>query len=200
LTDGTWTYSYDNEGNVSQKSKGPSAETWTYSYDASNEITSAEDRSTPGGTVLVHVDYKYDALGRLAEKDTTQSGTTTVLRFGYDTDGNVWADLDGSNNLKVRRVFDGTDQPVASVTYSGLSATVAWYLTDRQGTVTDYMSNSGTLLDHRAFDAFGNIKSESNSANGDRYGYTGMMFDTTTGLQYNRARWYNPSAQRWMER
>lgn len=62
------------------------------------------------------------------------------------------------------------------------------------------MSNTGTLLDHRTFDAFGGMRSESSATNGDRYAYTGMQFDYTTGLQYNRARWYDPGSQRWMER
>jgi RHS repeat-associated protein len=32
----------------------------------------------------------------------------------------------------------------------------------------------------------------------DNYGYTGERFDSNTGLQYNQARWYDPSIERWM--
>src|SRR5262249_4418240 len=37
-SDGTWTYTYDDEGNLVKKSKGASAETWTYGYDHNNQM------------------------------------------------------------------------------------------------------------------------------------------------------------------
>src|SRR5262249_19698134 len=59
-------------------------------------------------------------------------------------------------------------------------------------------NNGGTLDDALTWDAFGNLVSESNAPNGDRYGYTGRERDLETGLQYNRARWYDPASGRWM--
>jgi RHS repeat-associated protein len=199
-TDGTWTYSYDAEGNVVQKSKGPSGETWVFTYDNANELTSAEDRPTPNGVASIHIDYKYDALGHMVERIVTSGGTTTTQAYSYDTDGNVWADTDGSGNLQVRRLYTDSGDLVARISYSGTTATVAWYGIDRQGTVTDVMSNSGALLDHRGYDAFGNIVSETTPSNGDRFGYTGQPLDTATGLQNNGARWYSAAIQRWMGR
>jgi RHS repeat-associated protein len=196
-TDGTWNYSYDFEGNLTGKAKVGGGDVWTYTYDNANELTSAEGPATPGGTVTVHLDYKYDALGRRVERDVTSQGSTTYQRYGYDTDGNVWADLDGSGTLVTRRVYgDGVDQPVARVNYGG-TVTVGWYLADRQGTVTGLMSNAGALSATQAFDAFGKLRSV---APIDRYGYTGREQDEYTGWQYNRARWYDPATQRWASR
>jgi RHS repeat-associated protein len=53
------------------------------------------------------------------------------------------------------------------------------------------------VIDTIAYDGFGNKTSESNSGNGDRYGFTGRESDSATGFQYNRARWYNPMTGEW---
>jgi RHS repeat-associated protein len=198
-TDGTWTYSYDAEGNEVQKSKGPNAETWVYTYDEANHLLTAEDRPTPTAAASVHIDYKYDALGQRVERDVTIGGNTTIQRYGYDDQGNVWADLDGNNNnaLQTRRLYgDGVDQVVARLQYS-TTVSVAWYLTDREGSVRDLMDNNGAPLGRQAFDGFGQVLG---TPLPDRYGYTGRERDEYTGLQYNLARWYDPATGRWTSR
>ena len=70
---------------------------------------------------------------------------------------------------------------------------ILWALSDNQGTVRDIANyNSGsdttTVDNHRKFDAYGNITSESNSAVDFRYAFTGRFLDEDTDLQYNRAR------------
>src|SRR5262245_28604411 len=42
--DGAWSYTYDDEGNMTKKSKGASLETWTYGYDHRNQLTWVEKR------------------------------------------------------------------------------------------------------------------------------------------------------------
>jgi RHS repeat-associated protein len=41
--------------------------------------------------------------------------------------------------------------------------------------------------------------SNTNSSFTDRYQYTGREFDSVTGLQYNRARYYDPTVGRWTQ-
>ena len=85
----------------------------------------------------------------------------------------------------MRRFFLNTvDSVTARITASG---TVAWYLTDRLGSVNILTDNTGAVIDRIEYDGYGNILSESNSANSDRYLWTGREFDRVTGLQYNRA-------------
>jgi RHS repeat-associated protein len=195
-SDGTWTYSYDNEGNLTKKTKGSSAETWTYGYDNMNRMIWAKDSATDGGAVTTLATYVYDAFGNRIEKDvwTQSSGTTTVTRFAYDGQ-NVWADLNGSNALQTRYLRgDTVDQLFARISAAG---TAAWYLTDWEGSVRNITDNSGNLQDTISYDAFGNVSSESNSANGDRYRYSGRELDAETGLQFNRARYYDGAKGRW---
>src|SRR5207248_5549718 len=99
--DGTWTYTYDSEGNLTKKTKGATAETWTYSFDNANHLTGIQQRSTDGGTLLMQATYMYDPMGDRIEKDvwTQASGTTTVTRLAYD--GQLaFADLNGSHQVQ----------------------------------------------------------------------------------------------------
>jgi RHS repeat-associated protein len=195
-SDGTWTYSYDNNGNLIKKTKGSNAETWTYGYDNQNRMIWAKDSATDGGTVTTLATYVYDALGNRIEEDvwTQSSGSTTVTRFAYDGQ-NVWADLTSSNTLQTRYLRgDQVDQLFARISSAG---TAAWYLTDWQGSVMNLTDNSGNVQDTISYDAFGNVTSESNPSFGDRYKFTGRELDAATGLQYNRARYYNAAIGRW---
>lgn len=76
--------------------------------------------------------------------------------------------------------------------------TGAWYLTDGQGTVGDLADLAGVVQDHLLYTAFGQVTSESQPAFGDRWRYTGREFEAETGLQYNRARYYDPAIGRWI--
>jgi hypothetical protein len=131
--DGTWTYSYDAEGILTQKSMGATATTWYYAFDNNNQMTSATEESSPGGTVLAAVTYVYDALQNRIEVDSwTQSTGLTPTRMGYD--GNqVWVDINSSNQLQTRYLHsDVIDQLFARINSAGVAG---WYLTDRQESI-----------------------------------------------------------------
>jgi RHS repeat-associated protein len=68
----------------------------------------------------------------------------------------------------------------------------AWYLTDKLGSVRDIVSSSGGELDHIVYDSFGNIVTQTDAANGDRFAFAGMEYDSVTGRYYDRARDYDP--------
>ncbi len=156
----------------------------------------------------MEVDYKYDAWGNLVERDDypTGSGSPTVTRYAVDgwnpalagSTGdlrfNVWADLSSSNSLLTRYLHgDQLDQLFARQD----AGVQYWYLNDYQGSVRDALDNSGNVKDAVVYDGFGNIISETNSTYRGSYAWTGRMFDVETGLQYNRARWYDPGTGRW---
>src|SRR5262249_36898761 len=151
--DGNWTYTYDNEGNLTKKTKGTSAETWTYTFDNINHLTGIQQRSTDGGTLLMQATYTYDPMGNRLEKDvwTQSSGATTVTRFAY-LDQNAFADLNSSNQLQTRRLyFNGVDRLFSRTNSSG---TAGWYLTDRLGSVRGLTDNTGALQDQINYDGF----------------------------------------------
>jgi RHS repeat-associated protein len=106
----------------------------------------------------------------------------------------------------------GTDQLLAiqeRVGGSGLIKEPVWTLTDHQGTVKDYLAKAPTtgaesgLLLTRRYSAFGTpvaakmwntapsgIFSDISGKSG--FFYVGQEYDATTGLQYSRARYYDP--------
>jgi RHS repeat-associated protein len=194
--DGVWTYTYDKDGNMTEKSMGASATTWFYKYDNLGHMTSATEYSAAsGGTLQAQATFVFDALNNRVEQDEWTSATGTVTtRLAYDG-LNVWADLNGSNQLQNRRLYlDSVDSVFARIDNSG---NLAWYLADHLGSIRVVMNSLDTTTDVISFDAFGNISSDSNSTFGDRYKWTGREFDALTGLQYNRARVYQATVGRW---
>jgi RHS repeat-associated protein len=198
INDGTWTYTYDAEGNLVEKSQGPMADTWTYGYDNDNRLIWAQETSQAGGgTLLALATYTYDINGNLLEEDeyTQTAGITTVTRHAYDG-ANAWADLSSTNTLEMRRIYlPGADQMLARVDSSG---NLAWYGTDHLGSVRDVINAAGTMvLDQINYDAFGNVTSESSPTNGDAYKYAGYTWDAVTGQYKAGAREDDPVTDRW---
>jgi RHS repeat-associated protein len=83
--------------------------------------------------------------------------------------------------------------------YARVSAdgTVSWYITDLLGSVRQIVDTSGNVLDAIVYDPWGNIVSESNPANGDRFKYAGGQYDALQQTYLFTARWENPQEGRW---
>ncbi len=181
------TYTYDNAGNMVSANNGSSITTYTYDY--RNRLTDV----TQGGTIIAS--YTYDALNRRIGIDDNSSHTWTV----YDGT-NPYADFNGSGTLQERYLFGPgvvtgavVDELLARTSSGG---TTAWYLPDQLGSVRDIVSTSGTELDHVVYDSFGNILTETNAANGDRFKFAGMEYDSATAQFYDRARNYDQTIGR----
>ena len=97
--------------------------------------------------------------------------------------------------------------PVRAMT-SPSPATSVWPLADHLGTIRDLAildAQSGTtsVVNHRVFDTFGNLKSaiapltNQAAAVDCFFGFTGRAFDENTNTQYNTTRWYDARVGRW---
>jgi RHS repeat-associated protein len=71
-------------------------------------------------------------------------------------------------------------------------------LSRTRGSVRKVAQTNGTILDALTFDSYGDILTEPNPANGDRFKFTGREWDSEIGLQFNRARYYDPKTGRWI--
>ena len=195
LSDGTWNYSYDAVGNTIGKTNIQTKETWAYSYDHNNKLTLAVHKDAQGNLIET-VALSYDVFGQLMEEDVYEASTnqTTVSKYAWDGQGNVWADLNSSGQLVMRRVYlDGPNQPVLRIDASG---NVSWYLADHLGSIVGVTNASGSLIDQISYDAFGNITNETNPANGDNLKFQGMRWDAVLGLYLDGARDLNPQDNR----
>jgi RHS repeat-associated protein len=189
------TYSYDNAGNMTGSTNTSTHVTTTYTYDYRDRLTEV----TTGGTVVAT--YTYNALDqRIGVKD---SGTQTWTAYdGKKADANPYADFNGSGSLAARYLFGPgvVNGAVTSVILARTSpgGTTNWYLTDNLGSVRDIVDTSGDELDHVVYDSFGNIVTETNATNGDRFKFAGMQYDTTVGQYFDHARWYGPTVGRYL--
>src|SRR5262249_476264 len=73
-----------------------------------------------------------------------------------------------------------------------------WYITDRLGSVIDLVTAQGNPDGRLRYSSFGALVLPTELFIGDRYTYTGREYDSDTGLQYNRARWYDRANGSWI--
>jgi RHS repeat-associated protein len=185
-----YTYTYDPDGNMISKTQTSTGDVWTYTWDYRNRLTGVVETNS-SGTVLVSGTYTYDPMNRRIGVDETVGGVETKTYTVYDGD-NPYADFSASGALEVRYLYGpAEDQILARTSASG---TTAWYLTDDEGSVRDVVSTSGAVLDHIAYDAYGNVTSESDASEGDRFKFDGMVWDEAIGLYYDNARYYDPNS------
>jgi RHS repeat-associated protein len=78
------------------------------------------------------------------------------------------------------------------------AGTSSWYLPDKLGTIRDITDNKAAVLDHVIYDSFGQVTSETNATNGDRFKFAGMEYDSATGQCYDRARDYGSATGRFV--
>lgn len=205
-SDGTYRYAYDAEGNLVTRTHIASGAVRTFIWDYHNRLLSVDDRPSATSLRTQVVKYTYDAFGRRIAKnvDTTPDGSEDgrVTHFVYDGD-NVLVELTDPDGYGVQPAVRTTqylhgpliDQVFAMDDFAGK---VLWPLTDHLGTVHDLVNNSGTVVNHLKYDSFGNVISQTNAAAFTRYRFTGREFDAETGLQYNRARYYDPATGRFI--
>jgi RHS repeat-associated protein len=172
-----------------------------YQWDHRNRLTKVTDRATYTGSLTQTVDYTYDAfdrlIGRSFDADGAGGGSAVDSYYFYDG-GEIALDFDGLTAADLtHRYLHGTavDQVLADDDGAG---NVLWPLEDHEGTIRDLVNSSGTVTNHRVFDAFGNVASETNGAVDHLFAFTGQMLDEATALQTHLHRWYDPAVGRWL--
>jgi len=151
--------------------------------------------ATPG---LASATYKYDVLGRRAQK-TVGSVTTTFVHAGDQ----VVAEYDGTS--LARHYIYGTyiDEPLAMVTSAGTQ----YYHHSRIYSVMAISNQSGQLAERYGYTPYGKRRVVSPggatlaaSAVGNQVGFTGRYHDAETGLTYFRARYMDAELGRFVGR
>jgi RHS repeat-associated protein len=115
-------------------------------------------------------------------------------RFVYDRD-HILLSFDNNNNLTHRFLYGPVLDMVLADDSNG---NILWTLADNLGTVRDLVNSGGVVQNHRKYDSFGNITSQSNAGITTRFGYTGREFDPDTGLYFYRSRYYDPVVGRFI--
>ena len=175
-------YTYDNNGNTLSDPSGKS-----YTWDFENRLTQAV---VPGmGTVM----FKYDPFGRRIQK-SGPLGTTNYLYDGADASANVIEEIDNTGNV-LARYSQGTDVDEQLTVLR--SSTLSFYQRDGLGSATSLSSTAGTLANTYTYDSFGKVIASTRTLT-NPFRYTGREFDSETGINYYRARYYDPTAGRFL--
>jgi RHS repeat-associated protein len=190
-----------------------------------NQITTTAKDGTKRFTTLDTTAYAYDVLGRRVAVThtsvidpaknfakvsiydgsqvvwTAEAASPETLATPRRTQTLLWGP-DVDQLLAIQDGPAGSSSPIAPV----------WTLTDPQGTVKDYLAKpptddaeSGLLLTRR-YSAFGIPESAEVWASGPQgtftdvsgpsgFFYVGQEYDAETGLQYSRARYYDPQSR-----
>lgn len=174
----TATYNYDTNGNTTLKSEGK--EFWRYSWDNENKLTTASTRKSS-------VRYKYDALGRRVQRIVGNSKENT--KYTYEGDDVLLDNDDGTITKYLNG--PGIDNKLRATNVSSTN----YFLSDHLGSTNGLTNSSGSLTASNSYDSFGN---PANSSFPSRYQFTGREYDSSTGLQYSRARFYDPKLGRFI--
>jgi RHS repeat-associated protein len=134
------------------------------------------------------VSFKYDPFGRRIYKS---SGSGMSI-YAYD-DKNLIEEANSTGAVVARYAQTGNiDEPLAMLR----SSTTSYYQTDGLGSVTSLSTGAGALANTYAYDSFGKTTPAGSIVNS--FQYTGREFDAETNLYFYRARYYNPSLQRFI--
>jgi RHS repeat-associated protein len=190
LSDGTYTYIYDNKGNRTSRTNIVTGEVTRYNWDYRNRLTSVITQDS-SGTITKSVAYTYDVydqrIAKSIDTDGAGSATPQTERMVYDGD-NIALTFDKTGTQTHRYLYGpSVDEILADET----STSENWALVDNQGTVRDVVDSQGQVLNHIVYDSYGQVTSETNPSFDFRYGYTGREQDEETGLNYYRARYYD---------
>ena len=143
----------------------------TYTYDM-NGIRSSKDVDGEVHTYLTQ-------NGQVVREKIETGGTTKILDFVYDNNGQPFALCYSTNN--------------------GQTFTDYYYVTNLQGDVVRLVNSVGTTAAAYTYDAWGKLLSSSGTmASINPLRYRGYYYDTETGWYYLQSRYYDPTVGRFI--
>ena len=182
-------------------------------YDAVGDMTCrAADGATTCSSTPTGAKLDYDNAGRLSSWQNAPSSPTTTDDFLYDGEGNrveQQATISGSAVTTVY-IAGGLEE----VTTSGATTTLTKYFSaaglptiervgtngplsylasDGQGSVSETLDGSGAVTFQQLYTPYG-VSRYSNGSSPTSLGYTGQRADSSTGLDFYQARYYDPLA------
>jgi RHS repeat-associated protein len=188
LSDGTYNYTWDNEGNLLTKTRISDGQKWEYTWDYRNRLTKVVVKNSQGA-ILSQQDSTFDVFNRRIGVVNTVSGVTTQTWTVYDG-VNPYIDFNASGAVTGRYLYTLGGQLIGKMTTNFAT----WYLTDMPGSVRLVVGPGGGVLDQITYDSFGQILSESMPGNGDRFKFAGGQWDSVAGHYQMGARAYAPSS------
>ena len=180
------TFGYDENGNMTQKTKGTGE--MNFVYDVDNRLIRVEDESSS-----VIAEYYYDPFGRRLWKEV--GGTRTY--YLYSDEGLVGE-------------YDATGVEIKTYGYKPDSTWMTDPLFMKQGTEYYFYHNdhlgtpmimtdiNGSIVWSAIYDSFGKAEVQPSSTIENDLRFPGQYYDSETGLHYNWYRYYEPEIGRYL--
>ena len=208
LSDGTYNYEYDGEGNRTKRTNLATGAVTEYVWDHRNRLVAVIDRMSEDGPVVQSVEYVYDSQNRWIANsvDPDGDGPEEPQETHFVYQGNqIVLQIDGEGQVTNRYLWGpAVDQILADeqVQHDG-TGEVLWPLTDHLNTVRDLavyapQTDVTTVVNHIVYDAFGRVTGQTDASVTTLFGFTARPFDSATGLQNNLNRWYDAETGTWI--
>ena len=206
VQDEDFTYTYDHAGNRTSRTDRTTGSVTTYTWDHRDrliEVRQADAAGNPGFRVL----YGYDGADRLVTRQVDASGDGVFeLTERYVIEGDhILVVVDAADQVTERNLHGvRTDEVLATADPRAAdpAAAVHFTLADPRGSITDTAAGPAAgavaVLNHRVFDAYGQVITQTAPAAATRFTYTGRVADPVTALTYHRARWSDPAVGRFV--
>lgn len=181
-------HTYDDNGNLVNDGNSQ------LFHDAANRLVRV---AGVGGTIAR---YTYDGLGRRIAKNAGGA----VLAFYYDRARSI-EERDGADNMLRQYVFGRGIDEVLELRAGGQSY---FYQNNFLGSAVAITDAAGNVVERYRYDTYGaatifeqdGVTEIPSSTVGNPLRFTGRRFDEETGLYYYRARYYDPSDGRFIQR
>jgi RHS repeat-associated protein len=168
---GSTVMTYDANGNTLTDGRN------SYVWDARNRLASADNNAAA---------FAYDPLGRRVSR-TLLSTTTNYL---YDGANAVEEQVGGS--VTANMLTGGVDEHFQRTDGTGSYS----YLTDALGSTVGLTNSTGTSVEQYSYSPYGSQSATGSNAN--PYTFTGRESGDGLGINYYRARYYNPVTGRFL--
>jgi len=186
LTYGDITYTYDLNGNLTQKRVGTAAVNYTYNVE--NRLIKVEDDLTNA----VIAEYGYDPFGRRLWKAV--GGVKTY--FMYSDEGLI-AEFDAQGNELRSYGWQPDSIWGTNPLWLRENGQYYFYQNDHLGTPQKLVAMNGAVVWSATYEAFGNAHVDVETVT-NNLRFPGQYYDTETGLHYNFQRYYDPVTGRYV--
>jgi RHS repeat-associated protein len=184
------TYFYNANGNREGHGSGKvyGLKDAEYTYDSQNRLTQVQGEGKK-------VTYRYDGDGLLYER--SEGDETT--RYYYDDVAKLIAEanVSTSGELKTTYIYVYDLNGALKSRLDKESGKLQYYQLNGHGDVIGLVDADGKTLNSYTYDIWGGPLTEEETVP-NVLRYSGEYWDNTTGLQYLRARWYDPGTARFM--
>lgn len=206
-------YTYDHRNRLT-KVVAP-GKTVLYQYDAQDRRIGKQIDENSNGSIEEGTFWVWDGNQVVLQfKDHDGSGSQPYQLTNRYLYGDIVDLLLADEQVGVENDPYGSSSPYGSsnpISSGSTANRILWPLADHLNSIRDVVDSEQRRREHKVYDTFGRTVSETDfdiygtelpagdPAGVDTlFGYTGREWDDDVGLQYNRARWYDPTQGRWL--